>query len=563
MDKTIFSICVYDWREGAFGPTADIILPATEYELEDALHKVRGGEGGEAKVYVESCRGFPFLQSHICETEDLRALNALAEKLSTLEGWQVDALQGLVQMDEKNGTELNVSRLYDLASSVDSCQVLYDVKDYTSLGRFFAENDFIPELENVPDQAWDLLDFDAIGRRMAVQENGVFIDSGGYVVKIGDLKEKFKDLHLTPKKPDYTVLLDLGVMDAEESVLLKLPCSRSTLDAALNRLGVEDWSEISWRCADCLIPALRDAFSQTDSIDMANGAAARIAQISAEKILPLKALVEASQCSNLSDAIKLIDSMDAYTFTRQYDSPEAVALDKLSFLLGDGDRATLLPFVELHRYGKKLIEEQNISMTPYGIKVLWASEIEPFPMEVTKRRFPSMNHCGDITKLKGSELLPVDIICGGSPCQDLSVAGARAGLAGARSGLFMEQVRIVREMRAAEEMERGRIGLQIRPRYMVWENVPGAFSSGSPKGEDFRIVLEEIVRVRMPGAAVPMPYPNGWAPAGRLEIFGVMSLAWRILDAQYWGVAQRRKRIFLAADFAGNTAPKLLFDHLK
>lgn len=140
----------------------------------------------------------------------------------------------------------------------------------------------------------------------------------------------------------------------------------------------------------------------------------------------------------------------------------------------------------------------------YDIKPLWASEIEPFPMEVTKQRFPSMMHGGDITKLKGSELFPVDIVCGGSPCQDLSVAGARAGLAGARSGLFMEQIRIVKEMRQAEK-ERGRTGLDVRPRYMVWENVPGAFSSGEPKGEDFRIVLEEIVHVSCPSA-----YVNHW-----------------------------------------------------
>ena len=106
----------------------------------------------------------------------------------------------------------------------------------------------------------------------------------------------------------------------------------------------------------------------------------------------------------------------------------------------------------------------------YGIKTIWASEIEPFPMEVTKRRFPSMVHKGDITKLSGKLLFPVDIICGGSPCQDLSVAGARAGLSGARSGLFMEQIRIIKEMRTAER-ERGRTGVQIRPRYMAWENV--------------------------------------------------------------------------------------------
>lgn len=196
-----------------------------------------------------------------------------------------------------------------------------------------------------------------------------------------------------------------------------------------------------------------------------------------------------------------------------------------------------------------------------GIIPVWASEIEAFPMEVTKRRFPSMAHAGDITKLKGSELLPVDIICGGSPCQDLSVAGARAGLAGARSGLFMEQIRIVKEMRTAER-ERGRTYQQIRPRFMVWENVPGAFSSGVPKGEDFRIVLEEICRIGRGNAYVPRPHPYGWMSVGTIMDFGVMTLAWRCIDAQFWGVAQRRKRIFLVADFAGPYAPLLLFDVL-
>ena len=197
----------------------------------------------------------------------------------------------------------------------------------------------------------------------------------------------------------------------------------------------------------------------------------------------------------------------------------------------------------------------------YGIKTLWASEIEPFPMKVTERRFPGMAHKGDITKLNGKLLLPVDIICGGSPCQDLSVAGARTGLSGARSGLFMEQIRIVKEMRTAER-ERGRTGADIRPRWLCWENVPGAFSSGSPKGEDFRIVLEEIIRIHDIGAEIPRSYPYSWPDAGDVVVENGFSLAWRCLDAQFWGVAQRRKRIFLVADFAGPLAPLLLFDVL-
>ena len=194
-----------------------------------------------------------------------------------------------------------------------------------------------------------------------------------------------------------------------------------------------------------------------------------------------------------------------------------------------------------------------------GVIPLWASEIEPFPIRVTQQRLPGMLHYGDITKLNGAMLPPVDIICGGSPCQDLSVAGARAGLAGERSGLFTEQTRIVKEMRDADR-SRGRAGIHIRPRFMVWENVPGAFSSGERKGEDFRIVLEEIVRIKCGTVQVPGPYPWAWQPAGRILLGTDFSLCWRCLDAQYWGVPQRRKRIFLIADFAGRTADKVLFD---
>lgn len=192
----------------------------------------------------------------------------------------------------------------------------------------------------------------------------------------------------------------------------------------------------------------------------------------------------------------------------------------------------------------------------HGITPVWASEIEKFPMEVTKVRFPQMLHMGDITKLDGAVLPPVDIICGGSPCQDLSVAGKRQGLFGERSGLFMEQVRIVKEMREAD----GRRGISdnlIRPRYLVWENVPGAFSSAD--GEDFRAVIEEIVRIKDGSCHVPRPDAGRWGSAGAVILGDKFSLAWRVLDAQFWGVAQRRRRIFLVADFGGLTAPKILF----
>lgn len=167
-----------------------------------------------------------------------------------------------------------------------------------------------------------------------------------------------------------------------------------------------------------------------------------------------------------------------------------------------------------------------------------------------------MVHLGDITKIDGHEIPEVDVIIGGSPCQDLSVAGKRQGLSGARSGLFMDQIRIIKEARE-ESAKHGRTGSDIRPRFMVWENVPGAFSSN--KGEDFRAVLEETIRIADPEAPdVPLPVGGKW-PLADCWYGDGWSVAYRVLDAQFWGVPQRRRRIAFVADFGGHAAPEILF----
>ena len=181
-----------------------------------------------------------------------------------------------------------------------------------------------------------------------------------------------------------------------------------------------------------------------------------------------------------------------------------------------------------------------------GITPVWASEIEPFPIRVTTKRLPFIKHYGDISCMDGSKIEPVDIITFGSPCQDLSIAGKRDGLDGKRSSLFYEAIRIVKEMRCATDGK--------KPRYIVWENVPGAFSSN--KGEDFRCVLEGICHIE--DETISIPKTDKWKQAGSI-VGDHFSLAWRVLDAQYWGVPQRRKRIFLVADFAGGGAGEILF----
>ena len=182
-----------------------------------------------------------------------------------------------------------------------------------------------------------------------------------------------------------------------------------------------------------------------------------------------------------------------------------------------------------------------------GITPVWASEIEPFPIRVTTKRLPFMKHYGDVSRMDGRKIEPVDIITFGSPCQNMSIAGRREGLDGSRSSLFYEAVRIVKEMRCATD---GRY-----PRYIVWENVPGAFSSN--KGADFQSVLEEICSVK--GYEIHTARPERWPAAGEI-VADDFSLAWRVFDAQYWGVPQRRKRIYLVADFAGGSAGKILFE---
>ena len=177
------------------------------------------------------------------------------------------------------------------------------------------------------------------------------------------------------------------------------------------------------------------------------------------------------------------------------------------------------------------------------IKPIWAAEIEPSCIDITRYRFPDVMHVGSVTELKGDEIQPVDIITFGSPCQGLSIAGQRKGLKDDRSGLFMEAIRIIDEMRLATNGK--------YPTFIIWENVPGAFSSAN--GADFRAVLAKVTKTN-----IPMPASGRWATAGMVR-GGEVDAAWRVLDAQFWGVPQRRKRIYLIGDFGGQRAGEILF----
>jgi len=184
-----------------------------------------------------------------------------------------------------------------------------------------------------------------------------------------------------------------------------------------------------------------------------------------------------------------------------------------------------------------------------GVTPVWASEIEPFPIRVTTKRLPGMRHLGDVSSINGAEIEPVDIITFGSPCTDMSIAGKRAGLEGAQSSLFYQAIRIIKEMRCATNGQ--------YPRWVCWENVVGAFSSN--QGFDFKAVLDAVIGIAEPGASVPMPEKNRW-PYADIYMGDRWSIAYRVFDAQFWGVPQRRRRCYLVGDLRGQCAGRVLFE---
>ena len=349
---------------------AGLSLPATPYELLDAIERAHLEDGGKPYIEILDHTQFPFLAPYLEDWNNLYALNALAEKLASMEQWQIDAFEGLLLMEDQKREEYGLPRIYDLAASAKegACQVLYNVKTDAELGDFYAFNGFVPELDKLPDSVYKLLDFAKIGKDMRSGEGGVFLRRAtGYVTQTGDLVEEFKTLELTPKLPDYIMLLEVGVMDSGESVMLKLPLSRGELEAVPDRFDARGWCELTWRCADCRIPSLCDAISTTDNIVFINYAAMQLAEIPEEQLRGCKALIEAVSIRDLTDATMILDQRDEYVFSPQYGSPEALARDELKRVMGEENAELAIPYMDLPSYGQKLMEAHSQVMTAYGV----------------------------------------------------------------------------------------------------------------------------------------------------------------------------------------------------
>ena len=356
-------------------------LPASPYEMLDAMDKLRLDDGKSVKFGIEEFYRFGSLVPHLSEKYGLHDLNALAQQLSESDDRQEIAFEGLLKMEAvEKGSPIGLPRLIGLACSTECCHVADEALNDAQLGRFCAENGFVPGVENLPDAVFALLDFERIGREHRQREGGVLVErdadhAGGYVELHSPLAEGYSLLKLPSQAPDYTILLEVSKgffddpgYDSEKTVPLKLPAAPEALDAALTALDVWDWRETGWRCLDCKVPALTDAISDNEEgIDFLNHLAQRLADMEVRELNAYKALLSAAGCESLQQAEQLMDTLDQYIFSPQYSSPIEVAKGELSVILTEPDAAMLAPHLNLYQYGQALIRHCGGVLTPYGL----------------------------------------------------------------------------------------------------------------------------------------------------------------------------------------------------
>ena len=380
MDKMVFS--VYAAGRGPREAYAVLDLPATPYEIEDALEKVRLQPDEELLLEIEEYYDFGFLAPYLEDVNNLHGLNALAQRLSQFVDYESAVFAGQLKMDlEARISDITLPRLLSLANNTPYCDVVDVAVNDSQLGKFYAENGFVTELEQLPDEAFkiieDMLDYEQIGRKMRQAEGGVFVDRStygysGYVIR--HKEPELVNALPAPEKPDYMILLEVckGYFndpdyDSDSVVQLKLPASKETLDGALNTLEAADWSELAFTCLDCRIPALIEAVNQTEDVFAVNHAASRFAKMTGEAIPKLKSLLEVTGISSLADAVRLTEQLESYVYSPEFSSPTDVARAEIKFSLIEQEADVLIPHVNLHQYGKALLENHNWTLTDYGM----------------------------------------------------------------------------------------------------------------------------------------------------------------------------------------------------
>lgn len=398
MGKKIFE--VYLAKEGIPNNEsyAKLDLPASPWELWDALDKVRLKDGEALYMEIDDYYAFEYLAPHLEELDiSLNELNDLAARLATLDEVQGIAFEGLFSMEVQkkvntNGGIITMQDLRDLAVSAKTdCYHVVDAADDAQLGRFYAENDFVPELEGISDAVFEMLDFAGIGRMMRCSENGVFVNSL-YVLRDGELTTAPPVQKTLPEKPGYLFRLTLGLhpdIGDARTVTLDLPAAEAELLDAQEQLGVEGWEGVTAIDYDGIIPYAADFTDLPMELEEFNAFTKAARDIPRSEVPKLKALLEQFEVRDIETALFLTEHLADYVLTPDLSSPQETAIDHLRFMTDDHSAELLLSHVNLYAYGCDLIKEDNATLTPYGL--LHRADYQPMltpvqeKMEMTMR----------------------------------------------------------------------------------------------------------------------------------------------------------------------------------
>lgn len=354
----------------------ELDLPASDYEMLDMMERLRLEPGQLPYVEVlKFHKDFDYLKRCLHEQPDIYQLNALAKKLSEFTSVQdMAAFEGLVGTEiGKSAATIELLRLIDFAHSTDCCVVAEDAMTDFQLGKFLVENDFIEEVNGLPDSMLSLLDYGKIGREHREAGNGVYTGYG-YVEQQSEVRSVSETMDFQPQKPEYTILLNMAVLplawggQKPEMIQLRLPASEEQTREALEKLGKQDWNDIAVSIQDCAIPSLNHSIYFDGETPQILELAQRLAELDAQGDLPkYKAILAANDCQELSRMLSLAAELEEYFFEPQTSSPEDVAQSELSLVLCEKDTETLLPHIDLQSYGRALLERDQAMVTSYGL----------------------------------------------------------------------------------------------------------------------------------------------------------------------------------------------------
>ena len=397
MDKKIFH--VYLAKEGVPNNEsyAKLDLPASPWEVVDALDKVRLNEGEQLYMEIEDYDAFEYLSPHLDGLDiSLNELNDLAALLSVLDEVQEVAFEGLFSIEVQrkvnaNGGVITLQDLRDLAVSAKTdCYHVVDAADDAQLGRFYAENEFVPELDGISNEVFEMLDFAGIGRMMRCSENGVFVGSL-YVLRDGELTTAPPVQKTLPEKPGYLFRLTLGLhpdIGDARTVTLDLPAAEAELLDAQEQLGVEGWEGVTVIDYDGIIPYAADFTDLPMELEEFNAFTKAARDIPRSEVPKLKALLEQFEVQDIETAMLLTEHLADYILTPGISSPQEAALDQLCFIMDREEAVRLIPYVNLFNYGETVIHADNAALTSYGL--LHRADYEPMLSPIQQKQEKEM-----------------------------------------------------------------------------------------------------------------------------------------------------------------------------